>query len=128
MINLYVRVVQFSKAAQADKDCEQCLSVKLAFSVALQNMSSPQDTEKGVSKEFQAAEPSEPLDFSSLGGDEQENPDDTDSKHPGTAIKGGEHEEKVSTEPPSPFGDSNMRPGETKETQVLCTCASTCIT
>ncbi len=89
-------------------------------------MSSPQDTEKGYSKEFQAAEPSAPPDFSSLGGNEQENPDDKDSKHPGTATKGGKPEEKVPTEPPSPFGDSNMWPGETKETQVLYTCGSTC--
>ncbi len=84
-------------------------------------MSSPQDTEKGDSKEFQAAEPSAPPDHSTLGSDEQEIPDDEDSKHPGTAIKSGEHEEKVSTAPPTQFGDTNIQPGEIEE-QALTEC------
>ncbi len=78
-------------------------------------MSSPQDMKKGDPKEFQAAEPSAPLDYSTLGGDEQEKSNDEDSKHPGTATKGGEHEGKVPTAPPAPFGDLNMKPGKIED-------------
>ncbi len=80
-------------------------------------MSSPQDAEKGDSKAFQAAEPSAPPDYSTLGGDEQENSNDKYAKHPGTATK-DEHEEKVPTAPPPQFGDSNIQSGEIEDKQV----------